>query len=55
MVKMTRKSYKRRKIILGVSLFSSVALVSTGFAAWVLAFSSRGNRKWKYYGGYSFR
>ena len=37
MVKMTRKSYKRRKIILGVSLFSSVALVSTGFAAWVLA------------------
>ena len=37
MVKMTRKSYKRRKIILGVSLFSSVALVSTGLAAWVLA------------------
>ncbi len=37
MVKMTRKSYRRRKIILGVSLFSSVALVSTGFAAWVLA------------------
>lgn len=37
MVKMTRKSYKRRKIILGVSLFSSVVLVSTGFAAWVLA------------------
>ena len=37
MVKMRRKSHKRRKIILGVSLFSSVALVSTGFAAWVLA------------------
>ncbi len=34
---MTRKSYKRKKIILGVSMFASVALISTGFAAWVLA------------------
>lgn len=33
----TRKSYKRKKIILGVCLFASVALVSTGFAAWVLS------------------
>ena len=37
MAKMTRKSYRRKKIILGVSLFASVALISTGFAAWVLA------------------
>lgn len=33
----TRKSYKRKKIILGACLFASVALVSTGFAAWVIA------------------
>lgn len=38
MVKMTRKSYKRRKIILGVSLFSSVSFkYLLDFAAWVLA------------------
>ena len=37
MSKITGKSYRRKKIITGVVLFGSVALVSTGFAAWVLA------------------
>lgn len=37
MSKVTRKSFKRKKIILGVSLFGGIGLVSTGFAAWVLS------------------
>jgi predicted heme/steroid binding protein len=37
MEKMTRKSYKRRRIILGVCLFASVSLIATGFAAWVIS------------------
>lgn len=40
MSKITRKSYKRKKIILGVSLFGGIGLVSTGFAAWVLSSST---------------
>ncbi len=35
--KITRKSYKRNKLVLGASLFAGVALVSTGFAAWVIS------------------
>lgn len=37
--KITRKSYKRNKLVLGASLFAGVALVSTGFAAWVITTS----------------
>ena len=37
--KITRKSYKRNKLVLGASLFAGVALVSTGFAAWVISSS----------------
>lgn len=37
MSKITRRSYKRKKIIMGASLFGAVGLVSTGFAAWVLS------------------
>ena len=37
MAKITRKSYKRKKVVLGVTLFASIALISTGFAAWVIA------------------
>lgn len=40
MSKVTRKSFKRKKIILGVSLFGGIGLVSTGFAAWVLSAST---------------
>jgi len=40
MSKITRRSYKRKKIIMGASLFGAVGLVSTGFAAWVLSASA---------------
>ena len=40
MSKITRRSYKRKKIIMGVALFGAIALVSTGFAAWVLSASA---------------
>ena len=43
MSKITRRSYKRKKIIMGVALFGAIGLVSTGFAAWVL--SSNANRE----------
>ena len=40
MSKITRRSYKRKKIIMGVALFGAIGLVSTGFAAWVLSASA---------------
>lgn len=40
MSKITRRSYKRKKIIMGLALFGAIGLVSTGFAAWVLSASA---------------
>lgn len=40
MSKITRRAYKRKKIIMGASLLGGVGLVSTGFAAWVLSSST---------------
>ena len=40
MSKITRRTYKRKKIIMGAVLFGAVGLVSTGFAAWVLSAQS---------------
>ena len=37
MSKITRRSYKRKKIVTGIALFGAIGLVSTGFAAWVLS------------------
>lgn len=37
MVKLTRNSYKRKIILFGVLIFASIALISTGFAAWVMS------------------
>ena len=37
MSKITRRSYKRKKIVMGLALFGAIGLVSTGFAAWVLS------------------
>lgn len=37
MAKYTRNSYKRKIIMFGVMIFISIALISTGFAAWVLS------------------
>ena len=39
MAKLTKKSYKRRRLLMGLSVFMSIALVSTGFAAWVISSS----------------
>ena len=40
MSKITRRTYKRKKILMGAALFGAVGLVSTGFAAWVLSASA---------------
>ena len=36
-MRFTRRSYKRKLIIFGVSIFMSIALSATGFAAWVIS------------------
>ena len=36
-LKLTRKSYRRKLILFGASIFMSLALTATGFAAWVLS------------------
>lgn len=43
MAKLTRKSYKRRRLVTGIALFMSIALISTGFAAFVIASQSSDN------------
>ena len=45
MSKITRRSYKRKKIVMGVALFGAIALVSTGFAAWVLSASAQNQQQ----------
>lgn len=39
--KLTRNSYKRKVILFGVLIFISIALISTGFAAWVMSTNSK--------------
>ena len=39
MAKLTKKSFKRKKMLMGLALFMSIALISTGFAAWVISSS----------------
>ena len=36
-MRLTRKSYRRKLIMFGFSVFMSLALTATGFAAWVLS------------------
>lgn len=43
MAKLTRKSYKRKKIAFAAVILGGVALVSSGFAAWVLSANATGN------------
>lgn len=43
MAKLTKKSYKRKRVLMGLALFMSIALVSTGFAAWVISSSVEKN------------
>ena len=37
MARLTKNSYKRKIILFGVLVFMSIALISTGFAAWVMS------------------
>ena len=37
MARLTRNSYKRKIILFAVFVFISIALISTGFAAWVMS------------------
>lgn len=41
MAKLTRKSYKRKKIAFAAVILGGVALVSSGFAAWVLSTNAK--------------
>lgn len=34
---MTRNSFKRKVIVFGIMIFASIALISTGFAAWIIS------------------
>ena len=45
MSKITRRSYKRKKIVMGIALFGAIGLVSTGFAAWVLSASASNSQQ----------
>ncbi len=40
-MKLTRKSYKRKIIALGIASFVSLSLIATGFAAWVLTATAK--------------
>ena len=40
---MTRNSFKRKAIIFGVMIFMSIALISTGFAAWIISTNTKEN------------
>lgn len=40
-VRLTRRSYRRKLVMFGVSIFMSLALTATGFAAWVLSKDSQ--------------
>ncbi len=44
MAKLTRNSYKRKVILFGVILFVSIALISTGFAAWIMSTNAKGEQ-----------
>lgn len=43
MSKITRRTYKRNKIALGLALFAGIGLISTGFAAFIISTNSSEN------------
>lgn len=47
MAKLTRKSYKRKKIAFAAVILGGVALVSSGFAAWVLSTNAKADTSGK--------
>lgn len=40
MAKLTRKSYQRKAMVVGATAFAGIALMATGFAAWVISRST---------------
>ena len=43
MRKLTRRSYNRKLLVFGLSMFMAVAMISTGFAAWVMSSTEAAN------------
>lgn len=43
--RITRNSYKRKVILVGIMLFMAIALISTGFAAWVISTGASQNHE----------
>ncbi len=43
--RITRNSYKRKVILVGIMLFMAIALISTGFAAWVISTGASQNQE----------
>jgi len=43
MAKLTRKSYQRKAMVVGATAFAGIALMATGFAAWVISSSATRN------------
>ena len=43
MAKLTRKSYQRKAMVVGATAFAGIALMATGFAAWVISSSATKN------------
>lgn len=41
MARLTRNSYKRKIVLFGIFIFASIALISTGFAAWVMSTNAK--------------
>ena len=39
--RLTRNSFKRKIIVFGVAIFMSVAMMATGFAAWVISTNAK--------------
>ena len=37
MIELTKAAYNRKYLVIGISIFMSIALISTGFAAWVMS------------------
>ncbi len=42
-VRLTRRSYRRKLVAFGVAIFISIALLATGFAAWMLSTDAHAN------------
>lgn len=48
MARITRKAYKRKKVVFGLCMFAAVALISTGFASWILSANATADANGKF-------